>query len=244
MIKVNAVERLRAELRLAPRWGGEHIAMGTNTDPYQPVEGRYRLTRGIVEALTEAGNPFSILTKSTLILRDLDVLAEAARARTGAGRALDRLAWTRRLAADRAGTPNPLRRVERWRGSTRPACRAACWSRRSCPGISDDADQLDAVVRACVEAGAASITPMLLHLRPGVREHYLAWLAGAPARAGGRARAPLPHGLRTPGGPAGAVGDGLPPGRAPPRPLRWGCPPDLPPPEPPAAPAPAQLRLL
>ena len=71
MVKVNAVERLRAELR-SSRWGGEHIAMGTNTDPYQAAEGKYHLTRGIVEVLGEVGNPFSILTKSTLVLRDLD----------------------------------------------------------------------------------------------------------------------------------------------------------------------------
>src|SRR5207247_4921550 len=77
VVKVNAVERLRAELAPA-RWAGDPIAMGTNTDPYQRCEGKYRLTRGVVEVLGEAGNPFSILTKSTLILRDLDVLTEAA----------------------------------------------------------------------------------------------------------------------------------------------------------------------
>ena len=76
VVKVNAVERLKAELSPA-KWAGEHIAMGTNTDPYQRCEGKYRLTRGIVEVLAEHANPFSILTKSTLILRDLDVLAEA-----------------------------------------------------------------------------------------------------------------------------------------------------------------------
>ena len=65
MVKVNAVERLRAELR-SPKWGGDHIAMGTNTDPYQHAEGKYHLTRGIVETLSGARNPFSILTKSTL----------------------------------------------------------------------------------------------------------------------------------------------------------------------------------
>src|SRR3712207_5686804 len=78
VVKVNAVERLRAELR-SPKWCGDHIAMGTNTDPYQRCEGKYHLTRGIVEVLSAARNPFSILTKSTLVLRDLDVLAEAAR---------------------------------------------------------------------------------------------------------------------------------------------------------------------
>ena len=78
VVKVNAVERLRAELRPA-RWGGHAIAMGTNTDPYQRCEGKYHLTRGVIRTLAEAGNPFSILTKSPLILRDLDLLAAAAR---------------------------------------------------------------------------------------------------------------------------------------------------------------------
>src|SRR3954466_9935634 len=77
VVKVNAVDRLRAELA-DPRWGGETIAMGTNTDPYQPAEGRYRLTRGLIEVLSEHRNPFSILTKSSMITRDLDLLAEAA----------------------------------------------------------------------------------------------------------------------------------------------------------------------
>src|ERR1700694_5361812 len=77
VVKVNAVERVRAEVA-ARRWAGHHIAMGTNTDPYQRCEGKYHLTQGVVRVLTEAGNPFSILTKSTLVLRDLDLLAEAA----------------------------------------------------------------------------------------------------------------------------------------------------------------------
>ena len=83
VVKVNAVERLRAELR-SPAWGGDHIAMGTNTDPYQHAEGKYHLTRGIVETLSAARNPFSILTKSTLILRDAALLAAASRAHRGA----------------------------------------------------------------------------------------------------------------------------------------------------------------
>ncbi|MGH3441495.1 MAG: radical SAM protein, partial [Nitriliruptorales bacterium] len=76
VVKVNAVDRLRAEIA-SRRWGGDHIAMGTNTDPYQRAEGRYKLTRGVLEVLTAAGNPFSLLTKSSLILRDLDLLKEA-----------------------------------------------------------------------------------------------------------------------------------------------------------------------
>src|SRR5439155_21140330 len=77
VVKVNAVERLAAELS-DPRWSGDLIAMGTNTDPYQPAEGRYRLTLGLINELSKARNPFSILTKSSMILRDLDLLVEAA----------------------------------------------------------------------------------------------------------------------------------------------------------------------
>ena len=101
VVKVNAVERVRAELR-SPRWHGEHIAMGTNTDPYQRAEGRYHLTRGIVEALGEARNPFSILTKSTLILRDLDLLVAAAGPHRGALQSLHRDARRGGVEGDRA----------------------------------------------------------------------------------------------------------------------------------------------
>ena len=95
MVKVNAVERLRAELR-SPSWDGDHIAMGTNTDPYQHAEGKYHLTRGIVETLSGARNPFSILTKSTLILRDAALLAAAVRAHRRRRELLDRHARPRR----------------------------------------------------------------------------------------------------------------------------------------------------
>jgi DNA repair photolyase len=175
VVKVNAVERLRAELR-APRWTGEEIAMGTNTDPYQPVEGRYRLTRGVVEVLTEAANPFSILTKSTLIGRDIDLLTEAA-TRTEVSFAfsigcLDEDVWR----AVEPHTPNPLRRVETVAKLADAGLPCGVLMAPILPGISDDPEQIEAVVRACVEAGATSITPILLHLRAGVREHYLGWL--------------------------------------------------------------------
>src|SRR5207247_7648079 len=111
VVKGNAVERLRVELR-SPKWHGDPIAMGTNTDPYQRCEGKYRLTRGIIEALGEAANPFSILTKSTLILRDLDVLTQAA-TRTDVHTSfsigtLDDDVWR----SSEPGTPHPRRRVE------------------------------------------------------------------------------------------------------------------------------------
>jgi DNA repair photolyase len=175
VVKVNAVERLRAELR-APKWTGEPIAMGTNTDPYQPAEGRYRLTRGLIETLSEARNPFSILTKSTMILRDVDLLVEAAR-RTSVGvnlsiGTLDERAWR----TSEPGTPPPRQRVETLRRLVDAGIECGVLVAPVLPGISDAPEQLEEVVSACVDAGASSISSILLHLRPGVRELYLPWL--------------------------------------------------------------------
>ena len=178
VVKINAVERVRAEL--APgRWAGAHIAMGTNTDPYQRCEGKYRLTQGIVGELSAAANPFSILTKSPLLLRDLDALAKAARrTEVRANFSIGTLAaevW--RLTEP--GTPHPLRRVEAVAKLNEAGVPCGVLVAPLLPGLSDAPDQLDAVVKACVDAGAVSITPLLLHLRTGVREHYMDWLAGA-----------------------------------------------------------------
>src|ERR1051326_172500 len=111
VVKVNAGERVRAELR-SPKWRGDAIAMGTNTDPYQRCEGKYRLTRGIIETLSDARNPFSILTKSTLILRDLALLREATRHRSAHPSfsigTLDETAWK----LTEPGTPHPRQRVD------------------------------------------------------------------------------------------------------------------------------------
>ncbi|MFN2606390.1 MAG: radical SAM protein [Acidimicrobiales bacterium] len=178
VVKVNAVDRLRAEL--APgRWAGEHIAMGTNTDPYQRCEGKYRLTRGIVGVLAEAANPFSILTKSTLILSDLELLADAARrtrvrANLSIG-TLDEDVWQ----ATEPGTPHPMRRVEAVARLNQAGVPCGVLLAPVLPGLSDDPAQLEAVVKACVEAGARSITTLYLHLRPGVREQWFSWLAEA-----------------------------------------------------------------
>jgi DNA repair photolyase len=178
VVKVNAVEKLRAEL--APRrWRGDHIAMGTNTDPYQRAEGKYRLTQGIIEVLGEARNPFSILTKGTLVLRDLDRLVDAARRTTvelcfSIG-TLDEDVWR----ATEPGTPHPRKRVEAVAKLNAVGIPCGVLVAPILPGLSDRREQLDEVVRACVDAGAPSISPVLLHLRPGVKEHYLGWLADA-----------------------------------------------------------------
>ncbi|MDQ3947221.1 MAG: radical SAM protein [Actinomycetota bacterium] len=175
VVKINAVERTRAEVA-SPKWAGDLIAMGTNTDPYQRPEGKYRLTRGIVEVLSDARNPFSILTKSTLILRDLDVLVAATR-RTRVHTALsvgtlDEKVWK----ATEPGTPHPLRRLEAVARLNECGVPAGVLLAPILPGLSDAPEQVAAVAKAARDAGAISISPVVLHLRPGVREHYMQWL--------------------------------------------------------------------
>ncbi len=176
VVKVNAVERLRAELR-SPKWHGDHIAMGTNTDPYQHAEGKYHLTRGIVRLLAEARNPFSILTKSTLVLRDLPLLVEAAsrtevRLNLSIG-TLDREVWK----LTEPGTPPPEKRIEAVRRLNDAGVRCGVLIAPVIPGLSDDDEQIRAVAQAALEAGAVSVAPIALHLRPGIRPHFLSWIA-------------------------------------------------------------------
>lgn len=178
VVKVNAVERLEVELR-SPRWSGEHIAMGTNTDPYQKAEGRYHLTRGIVQVLTRHANPFSLLTKSTLVLRDLDLLAEAAqktdvRINLSVG-TLDRDVWR----ISEPGTPPPDKRLEAVRRLNDAGVTCGVLVAPVLPGLSDRDDQLEEVGTACAAAGAASVSAIALHLRKGVKDHYLDWLRTA-----------------------------------------------------------------
>ena len=175
VVKINAVERLRAELK-GKRWAGHHIAMGTNTDPYQRAEGKYRLTQGIVKVLTEARNPFSILTKSSLILRDLELLQRASevtdvRINLSIG-TLDERTWK----ATEPGTPHPRQRVEAVRKLRAAGIETGVLIAPIIPGMSDARHQLEEVTKACVDAGAVSVSAISLFLRPGVREHWMAWL--------------------------------------------------------------------
>jgi len=175
VVKVNAPDVLRRELA-AKRWKGEHIAMGTGTDPYQRAEGRYRLMRGIMAALIDHRNPFSILTKGTLILRDLDLLQRAAdvapvSAAFSVG-TLDEEVWRE----TEPGTPHPKARMEAVRTLTEAGIPTGILMAPILPGLSDSPEQLRVVVEAAIEAGATHVSPIMLHLRPGVREEFLPWL--------------------------------------------------------------------
>jgi DNA repair photolyase len=175
VVKVNAPQRARAELA-APRWRGEHIAMGTNVDCYQRAEGRYQLMPGILAALRDAANPFSILTKGTLILRDLSLLEEASQV-TDVGLAVSVGCTGQDLwRALEPGTPSPHRRLEVCASLTGRGLPCSVLMGPVVPFLSDSPAQLAATVRQAAQAGASSVTPIVLHLRPGAREWFFGWL--------------------------------------------------------------------
>ncbi|MFE5035830.1 Rv2578c family radical SAM protein [Streptomyces sp. NPDC056683] len=176
VVKVNAPELLRRQLG-SRRWLGDHIAMGTNVDCYQRAEGRYRLMPGIISALTEHANPFSILTKGTLILRDLDLLRRAADV-TDVGISVsvgfvDPELWR----TVEPGTPAPERRLDVVRALAGAGIGCGVLMAPVIPFLGDHPAQLRATVRAIAAAGATSVTPLVLHLRPGAREWFMSWLA-------------------------------------------------------------------
>ena len=175
VVKTNAVALARAET--APgRWAGDRIAMGTNTDPYQKAEGKYRLTRGIIEVLTERSNPFSILTKSTLALRDLDLFIRAAAATSVSVdfsiATLDEDVWRE----TEPGTPHPRQRLAAVRRLNEAGVPSGVLAAPLLPSLSDGEDQVAAVTMAAEEAGATFVTPMLLYLTPTMKRHWMAWL--------------------------------------------------------------------
>jgi DNA repair photolyase len=175
VVKVNVGELVRRELS-SPKWTGEPIAMGTNTDPYQRAEGRYRLMRDVLAALRDRANPFSVLTKGTLILRDLDLISDAAR-RTDVSVAVSIGSVDERLWRDvEPGTPSPLRRLDVVRQFAAAGVGCSVLMAPILPGLSDSPEQIDETVAALTEAGATSVTPLLLHLRSGAREWYREWL--------------------------------------------------------------------
>jgi len=175
VVKVNAPEVLRAELA-RPSWQGEHVAMGTNTDPYQWVEGRYRLMEGIWEALRDARNPCSILTKSPLLLRDLGLLRELAAVTDVSAclsvPTLDEKAWR----ATEPHTPHPRARLEAVGELNRAGIPCGILVAPLMPGINDDPSQVEPILELAAANGATGAGGIAMHLRPGVREVFMDWL--------------------------------------------------------------------
>ncbi|MGZ4276987.1 MAG: radical SAM protein [Solirubrobacteraceae bacterium] len=175
VVKVNVPEVLAAELA-RPSWKGEHVAMGTNTDPYQWVEGRYELMRGIWTAMRDARNPASVLTKSPLLLRDLDLLLELAEVAPVSANfsipTLDEKVWR----ASEPRTPNPRARLEAVAELNRAGIPTGVLVAPLMPGINDSPRQVEAVLRAVAEAGATGVSGIGLHLRGETRTVFMEWL--------------------------------------------------------------------
>lgn len=175
-VKTNVADVLRKELARAS-WEREHVAIGAATDPYQPAEGRYKLTRACLEALRDAANPFSIITRGPMVVRDLDVLVEAARRAsvsvTFSIPTVDEEVWKR----TEPSTAHPRQRLKAVKTLVDAGIKAGVGMAPILPGISDRPEQLREVVRAAREAGATGVWANLLFLRPGTREHFLAHLA-------------------------------------------------------------------
>jgi DNA repair photolyase len=175
VVKVNAPEVLRVELA-RPSWKREHVALGTNTDPYQWVEGRYRLMEGIWQALRDAGNPCSVLTKSPLLLRDLPLMIEIAeRASFSACLSiptLDEKAWRE----TEPHTPSPRARLEAVAELNRAGIPTGVLVAPLMPGINDAPHQVERLLEMATQAGATSIGGVALHLRGEVRTVFMDWL--------------------------------------------------------------------
>jgi DNA repair photolyase len=175
VVKVNAPELVRAELA-RPSWKGEHVALGTNTDPYQWVEGRYKLMRGIWEAMRDFANPCSVLTKSPLLLRDLQLMKEISeRTEFSANLSiptLDEKAWR----ATEPHTPHPRKRIEAVAELKRAGIRTGVLIAPLIPGVNDSPEQIEPLLELLEEAGPDSIGGVALHLRGEVRDIWFDWL--------------------------------------------------------------------
>jgi DNA repair photolyase len=175
-VKVNVADVLRRELGRAS-WEGETVAVGAATDPYQPAEGKYRLTRGCIKAFAEFSNPFSLITRGPMIVRDLDVLADAARRAkvsiTFSIPTIDDEVWRK----TEPSTAHPRQRLRAVKELVDAGIKVGVGMAPILPGISDKPEQLRDVVKAARVAGATGVWTNLLFLRPGTREHFLEHLA-------------------------------------------------------------------
>jgi DNA repair photolyase len=176
VVKVNAPEVLAGQLR-APRWTREPVAMGTNTDPYQRAEGRYQLMPGIIRALADSGTPFNILTKGTVLSRDLPLLAAVSQD-VPVGLGVSIALTDRELQRDlEPGTASPQARLELVRKIVEAGLPCGVFVAPVLPHLTDSIDQLNDLLAAIAETGATGVTVLPLHLRKGAREWFATWLA-------------------------------------------------------------------
>ncbi|WP_326833873.1 intein-containing Rv2578c family radical SAM protein [Amycolatopsis rhabdoformis] len=175
VVKVNAPQVLAAQLK-RPSWQREHVAMGTNTDPYQRAEGRYRLMPDIIRALAESGTPLSILSKGTVLTRDLPLL-ESVAADVPVSLAVSIALLDRELQRRlEPGTPSPQARLDLVRKARAAGLPCSVLVAPVLPYLTDSVEALDALFAELADAGAESVSVIPLHLRPGAREWFASWL--------------------------------------------------------------------
>jgi len=175
IVKVNVAEVLRAELA-RPSWKRDRVVLGSNTDPYQRAEGRYQLMPGIIEALADSGTPFSVLTKGTLLRRDLPLLQEAAQ-RVKVSIAMSIAVFDEELQqAVEPGTPSTSARLATVRAARDAGFDVKVFMMPILPFLTDSNKHLDAALARVKAAGASSVMYSALHLRPGVKEWFAQWL--------------------------------------------------------------------
>ncbi|PXY23672.1 radical SAM protein [Prauserella coralliicola] len=176
VVKVNAPEVLAAQLR-RPSWKREHVAMGTNTDPYQRAEGKYELMPRIITELAGSGTPFSILTKGTVLARDLPLLRTVGRdVSVGLGVSIALLDRDLQSTLE-PGTPSPRARLALVRKAREAGLPCGVFLAPVLPGLTDSTEALESLLAEVAEAGATGVTVIPLHLRPGAREWFARWLA-------------------------------------------------------------------
>lgn len=174
-IKTNLVEVLRKELD-KPSWTREQVAVGTATDPYQPIEGHYRLTRGSLEAFIAARTPIGLVTKGPMVVRDADLLAELGR-RAGCTvymsvPTVDEEAWR----VLEPGTAPPLQRLRAVRRLREAGVNAGVLMAPVVPGFTTHASKLEATIKAIAEHGAAFMGANLMYLKEGTKDHFMGFL--------------------------------------------------------------------
>ena len=173
VVKVNTPEVARAEL-MKPSWKREHVALGTNTDPYQWVEKKYELLPGVWEAMRDSRTPCSVLTKSPLLLRDIELFKQIPSFAANLSiPTLDEKAWR----ASEPHTPHPRKRIEAVAELNRAGIPTGVLIAPLMPGINDSPEQVEKILELCAEAGATSIGGICLHLRGEVREVFMDWLS-------------------------------------------------------------------
>jgi len=174
-VKVNLPELLRGELS-GRSWRRETVAFGTATDPYQPIEGTYKLTRRCLEAFRDFRTPIGLITKGTMVLRDIDVLVELSRrAKTTvcfSVPTVDERVW----AKTEPGTPPPRKRLRVLKALVEAGIEAGVGMAPVLPGLSDSPQQLEATVAAAAEAGACFVWANIVYLKPGTKEHFMEFL--------------------------------------------------------------------